>query len=1074
MAKQEVPKSIRASLYIDGKPAEHSIKNVEQVARTLRKELNGLAIGTDEWNQKMKQVQANSAHLQNIKKEVNGVSGAFGILKTELGKVGSMAAGYLGFQFVTSQFQNLIANSARLSDSLADIRQYAGLTEVEVRKLDKSLGSLDTRTSKSGLREIAVVAGRLGVAKDDIVGFVEATDMLVVALGAELGNADQVTTQLGKILNVFDGEVTGDNITRLGNAMVKLANDGVASAPFIADFTQRVSGIAKTAKMALGPTLGLAAGLEELGARPESAATAIQKLLVSIGQDVPAAAKVAKKEFGEFNQLFDKSPELALLAYAEGLTQNKTAFSDITAAFKDAGEEGMKVIETITKLGERSDFIRGKFDDGTTSLQGYNEIQDAFALKNENLGSGLDKLRKAFNMDSVSLKLMGFFVSIVEVTTKVIEGISGVARETESLYQVFTKQERVVKSLESNLVPLIEKYDELIKKGNKSEEEQAELNTTIGKIANILPEAATEFDKYGTAIAVSTSKAREFIETQKALLKYKNMEALSSAKEDLEDYNSKIEKIQHTLKTGRSNFAQDLLFPNSKLDLRDDVRSKLVLELAMIGDLKKGAEAYIKTLSGEDIEIKKVESNTTTDGGNTGGGSTGGGDKGKEGSIKKEQESLRKWLQKNQEDMYIDSLIGAEKELAVIYRKYDDQRKAAHNNTELLKQIDKQEEQDFQALLDKLDQAKYESDSKQAVAQAAAYEKIFEAGMTEREKELYAIEQHYDELLKLAEEFGLDSTSIVQRYEEAKKELKSKNETKDLEDQKKKEKDKKDKETQEQKDKDKKAQEEREKRFGFAVGAAQEVADSVFSIQQNNRRTELEAKLSSIDSEREKLLSNENLTQEQKKAINDRFDAKIKLEKKKAFDADRKASISQAIINGLLGVSQLWIKPGFPAAIPLAAMLGAKTAASIAVMASQKAPEYAFGGFSDEDPQGYVSSTTLFNNSASGRPFVAGEAGKEWIAPNWMVTDPKFANIIGMLETARQSKRMFAGGGSTQIEESNSKSAAAYNFTNIESLMVQMIEAFHTAQNKKTYFVYKEYEEFKTDIVYTRKTQGMP
>ena len=47
------------------------------------------------------------------------------------------------------------------------------------------------------MRDIAIVAGKLGVAKDDIIGFTEATDKLVVALGDELGNADEITTQLG-------------------------------------------------------------------------------------------------------------------------------------------------------------------------------------------------------------------------------------------------------------------------------------------------------------------------------------------------------------------------------------------------------------------------------------------------------------------------------------------------------------------------------------------------------------------------------------------------------------------------------------------------------------------------------------------------------------------------------------------------------------------------------------------------------------------------------------------------------------------------------------------------------------
>jgi hypothetical protein len=42
---------------------------------------------------------------------------------------------------------------------------------------------------------------------------------------------------------------------------------------------------------------------------------------------------------------------------------------------------------------------------------------------------------------------------------------------------------------------------------------------------------------------------------------------------------------------------------------------------------------------------------------------------------------------------------------------------------------------------------------------------------------------------------------------------------------------------------------------------------------------------------------------------------------------------------------------------------------------------------------------------------VAREAGRESIAPNWMLKNPRTANIIGILESARKEKLAFAGGG---------------------------------------------------------------
>ena len=82
-----------------------------------------------------------------------------------------------------------------------------------------------------------------------------------------------------------------------------------------------------------------------------------------------------------------------MLQFASGLTKNKAAFSQISASFKDAGEEGARTVSTIIQLGQKSDFFREKIELGKESIKGTSAITDAFALKNENLGAEVDKGR---------------------------------------------------------------------------------------------------------------------------------------------------------------------------------------------------------------------------------------------------------------------------------------------------------------------------------------------------------------------------------------------------------------------------------------------------------------------------------------------------------------------------------------------------------------------------------------------------------------------------------------------------------------------------------------------------------
>jgi TP901 family phage tail tape measure protein len=383
---------------------------------------------SNEFKELDKQIKAVENRLYDVKNGVQGFASFFSKIKDEVKQFGVVALGYLGFQFLTSQFQNIIKGAGKLSDSLADIQRVTGLTAAETKILNEQLSGLDTRTSTEGLRNIAIIAGKLGVAKEDVLGFTKAVDKLVVALGDELGNADQITTTLGKILNVFDGKVNEDNITRLGNAFVQLANTGAASGGFIADFDQRLSGIAKSSGIGLGALSGLGAGLEELGAKVESSSTAVQKLIVSIAGDLPGAAKISGMSTQDFTKLFATDATEALLRYSEGLVKNKQSFAEVTASLQDAGEEGARTIETISKLGGSADQLRGRINLGKQALQETSAITAAFDLKNQTLGATLDKLGKDFNRLVTSSAVTNFLKGA-------IEGAAGLLQSLKNLPQ---------------------------------------------------------------------------------------------------------------------------------------------------------------------------------------------------------------------------------------------------------------------------------------------------------------------------------------------------------------------------------------------------------------------------------------------------------------------------------------------------------------------------------------------------------------------------------------------------------------------------------------------------------------
>ncbi|MFZ4464980.1 MAG: hypothetical protein ACOYN5_14125, partial [Bacteroidales bacterium] len=217
------------------------------------------------------------------------------------------------------------------------------------------------------------------------------------------------------------------------------------------------------------------------------------------------------------------------------------------------------------------------------------------------------------------------------------------------------------------------------------------------------------------------------------------------------------------------------------------------------------------------------------------------------------------------------------------------------------------------------------------------------------------------------------------------------------------------------------------------LDVAQITSDAMFQIGADRRAAELDAELSKLDQLRDHELSNKNLTEKQKDAINKKYAAKEAQLKKEAWEKDKKAAITQAIINGVISIAKTFATMGWPAGIPLAAISAAATIAQIAVISSQKAPQFAEGNYQDilaQDGKTYQASVTN-NRHKSGlfsKPtFVPGFGlFGETVQPE-LVFNPKDTTAImnspGLINAINHTlggARQFAQGNYQQIsKESN-------------------------------------------------------
>jgi hypothetical protein len=307
MANTEVA---RAEVILNGQKANATLKELENSAKALNAELRKLPTNSAEFTKKTEEFQKVKGRLNEVKQEIIGTQGAMSKFADWTNKY------FQGITLVAAAFTGLgmaigamVKNAGDLEDSLANMRKTTGMTADEVKNLNSEFKKIDTRTSREELRNIAIVAGQLGIEKESIFSFTDSIDKLNVALGDELaGGAEGVASTMGTLRNVLTDLKTtnvSDDLLRLGNAINDLSASGLATAPVLADFANRIGGVGINLGLSSDEVLGMSATMQELAINTERGGTAIVKILSKMTTNTGEFAKVAGLPLEEFTRMVD-------------------------------------------------------------------------------------------------------------------------------------------------------------------------------------------------------------------------------------------------------------------------------------------------------------------------------------------------------------------------------------------------------------------------------------------------------------------------------------------------------------------------------------------------------------------------------------------------------------------------------------------------------------------------------------------------------------------------------------------------------------------------------------------------
>jgi TP901 family phage tail tape measure protein len=383
-------------------------------------------------NELLKQITAVDTQLKSLDKSM-------GIYVRNVGNYASAFDGFIGVTQklagvvgVSVGLNEFIRANAQASDEVANVAKTANASIPAIRKLQEELKFRGSRTSLVDQLKIAEIGGQLGVLEKDLLEFTKATDVVTVALKDEFGGSvAEVTKQVATLRNVIPGIKTGnvaDDVLKIGNALNFLSAEGNATAPSIADFVNRLSGIAGPLDVGKASLFGLSATLDELGVSAERGATAVQKTLFRIGQTPDQFAAIAGKGAAEFKQLVQTDIVSAFGLVTKGAAESSEANTEFIKLLGELGIKGSRELETFGKLGANFDLLKQRVEQAGVALEETTSVTTEYEKKNNTFGASIDKLNNAFINLTVNTDFQDFLTAGIDGITGFVNVLAGLPK----------------------------------------------------------------------------------------------------------------------------------------------------------------------------------------------------------------------------------------------------------------------------------------------------------------------------------------------------------------------------------------------------------------------------------------------------------------------------------------------------------------------------------------------------------------------------------------------------------------------------------------------------------------------
>lgn len=380
---------------------------LNKALQTLTKQLNYIERGSTAWNTQTEKIRLLKDEIARVNREMQRSMTFVERFNMAFQKWQTIGAGVIGaLTGLTLAGRKAVSNFAEMDEQLANTRKYTGMTTEQVLELNEAFKKISTRTARTQLNELAQEAGRLGkTTQEDVLGYVQAADIINVAL-VDLGaGATQVIAKLSNIFGVEEALGTRDAMLAVGSAVNVLSQNCTADKKYLVEFAQRMAGIGSVSKMTIPEILAFGATLDANGQKCEMSASSLGKLIMKLYQEPAEMARQVGLDIDEFTQTMQRSTNEGVLMFMQRIKEmgSKDGLAILAPMFKELGVDGVRMSQVMATLADKLDMVRWEQEEANKAFQEATSATKEYAIFNNTAQAGIEKARKRLSELSVEL-----------------------------------------------------------------------------------------------------------------------------------------------------------------------------------------------------------------------------------------------------------------------------------------------------------------------------------------------------------------------------------------------------------------------------------------------------------------------------------------------------------------------------------------------------------------------------------------------------------------------------------------------------------------------------------------------